>query len=82
MKVRPDPSLSVYLWRLGAHIQAIAQFPLPGTRVIRDTVIVRGDVARRRGKLLQRIGAVLLLSALGMFAAWWRLYALFPAHTT
>jgi hypothetical protein len=67
--------LGLSLLRLGLRIQRAAQFPLPGTRVIRDTTILRGDVARRRGKVFLGFGVVLMLCALGLCAASWLLYS-------
>jgi len=74
--------LGFYFWRIGTRIRAAAQFPLPGARVIRDTALLRGDVARRRGKVMQRIGAVLVLCALGLFAASWLLYSSLFKHAS
>jgi hypothetical protein len=73
--------MGLYLWRVGARVRAAAQFPLPGARVIRDTAVLRGAVASRRGKVLQGVGAVLVLCALGLFAASWFLYSALFTHT-
>jgi hypothetical protein len=55
----------VYLFRLGRHIQLSAQFPAPGTRVIRDTEILRGRAAIRRGNLIVMCSVIGGLAAIG-----------------
>lgn len=40
-------ALGAYLWRLGWHVLTVRQFPLPGSRVIRDTAVLREEVAVR-----------------------------------
>ena len=52
-----------YFWRLGARIVRAERFPLAGARLVRDTPVITGKAARRRGKLLQILAAVLVLSA-------------------
>ena len=39
----------VHFFRLGRRIQLSEQYPAPGARVIRDTVVIDGPAARRRG---------------------------------
>ena len=67
--------MGLYLWRLGARIRARGRFPLPGARVIRDTAVLEGAAARRRGAVLQAMGAAFAVCALGLFAASWFLYS-------
>lgn len=69
---------AVYLWRLGAKVVGCGQFPVPGARLLRDTTILRGGPARRRGRWLQGLGAVLFACAIGLAVVAWRLY-LVPA---
>lgn len=54
----------LYVWRLGTRIHRFERFPPPGMTVIRDTVVLQGAAARRRGRLVQAIGAVLVVLAL------------------
>lgn len=74
-------AFAVYLWRLGVRIKASLRFPPPGLRVIRDTVIMDGADARRRGILLQVLAVVLLLWVLAFLAVTWRLLAVLGAST-
>lgn len=64
-------ALGIYVWRLGARICVAGRFPPPGTRVIRDTVVLFGAAAIRRGKLIQGAGAVLTLCAIGLAIFYW-----------
>jgi hypothetical protein len=74
--------MGMHLWRSGARVRAAARFPLPGMRVIRDTVVLYGADANRRGRIMQSIGAALLLCALALFVAGWYLYASLFARAT
>ena len=49
-------TLAAYLRRTGARVLAAAHFPPPGMRVIRDTTIVQGSAALRRGRVMQGMG--------------------------
>jgi hypothetical protein len=69
-------SVCVYLWRMANRIRDTLQFPPPGTRVIRDTIVLRGEQAARRGRLLQWLACLLVISVIGLLAAAWRLRAL------
>ena len=63
---------SIYSWRLAGRIRRAGQFPPPGLRVLRDTVIVRGARAHRRAAFLQLLSVLLILSTVGFIAAlWW-----------
>ncbi len=66
--------LAASLWRSGAGIRRAAQWPLPGSRVVRDTPILRGDTAVARGRLMQIAGVVLFLCAACIAVLAWRLY--------
>ncbi len=47
---------AVYLIRTGRKILRHGSFPYPGMKVIRDTIILEGAEARRRGKALIALG--------------------------
>ncbi len=63
---------AVYLWRLGARVVSHAQLPIPGARLLRDTPIVRGALAQRRGRWLQGLSAALFACAAGLAVVAWR----------
>jgi hypothetical protein len=71
--------LAASLWRSGTRVCRAAQWPLPGSRVIRDTPILRGSTAARRGRLMQGAGVALLVCAVCIAVVAWRLYHAFAA---
>lgn len=73
-------TLALHMWRIGTRTKATMQFPPPGTRVVRDTVVLRGPAAARRATLLHLLSVVLLLSVVCLLVATWRLQSLFIAH--
>jgi hypothetical protein len=52
------------LYRFGRRVLASGQFPPPGTKVPRDTVIIEGAQARRRGRAWIGVSIALALIAL------------------
>jgi hypothetical protein len=67
---------AAWLWRLGARIVRSNRVPPAGVRVVRDTPVLSGDEARRRGRLLQAL-AVMLVAIAGLMAVvLWRLLIL------
>jgi hypothetical protein len=65
-------ALGRYAWRSGARVRSAARFPPPGAHVLRDTPVLRGTAALRRGRLMQGVGVVLACGALGLLALSWR----------
>ncbi len=59
--------LSVYLFWFGYRATKWRQIPPPGTWVIRNTRVVEGDRAQRRGRIVMALGV--LLFALGLSCA-------------
>lgn len=55
----PLLGFTIYFWRLGARIIRSGRFPPPGQAVVRDTFILEGPPARRRGRLIQVIAGIL-----------------------
>ncbi|MDI6853500.1 MAG: hypothetical protein QME75_07860 [Deltaproteobacteria bacterium] len=56
-----------FFFRFGQKIVRAQRFPLPGTKVIRDTEVLRGDRAVARGRLF--IGIALVVAALALVSA-------------
>lgn len=59
----PVLGLSGYMWIFGRRIIRAERYPPPGLRVTHDTPVVIGDVARRRGRLLQVLAGTLAIVA-------------------
>ncbi len=68
--------VGMWLWRIGNHVRGAGRFPPPGARLVRDSVVLHGAAAARRGRLLHVLAAALLICALGLGAATWRLHSL------
>jgi hypothetical protein len=73
-------ALGAYLWQCGKRVRAASLFPPPGAKVFRDTAVLRGVAAVRRGLVLQGLGVVFALCCVGLALAAWRFYALFSVH--
>ncbi|MBN1908147.1 MAG: hypothetical protein JW818_00275 [Pirellulales bacterium] len=58
-------SIALWLWRLGYRTRRAGQFPPPGSRVTRDTVVRTGRAALRRANLAIALAVVFLLLGLG-----------------
>jgi hypothetical protein len=69
----PVAGFAVFLCRLGARVHTAQRFPLPDTRLVRDTRVLRGTAAAARGRLLQAIGAGLLLATVALLLCVWSL---------
>lgn len=67
---------SVWAWRLGTRVLDEGRFPPQGMKVVRDTVVVLGVQARRRGRLLQGLGVMFVIAGGGMLLVALRLVAL------
>lgn len=65
--------LAWYAMHKAARIRAARQWPHPGTRVLRDTPIRRGEAAMRISRVLTVLGMTLLLFCLGLGFVSWRI---------
>ena len=63
-------------WRLGDRIVRAERFPPPGLAVTTDTVVLRGNFARRRGRLAQLVAGIFVLAAPAVAIILWRLISL------
>lgn len=68
----PLLAFSVYLWSFGCKVTNYQRFPLAGQKVIRDALILEGQAATTRGRVL-KILAVCLGVAVFMLCLvfWW-----------
>jgi len=69
--VLPLCAFALYLWRLGGRVTASGRFPPPDTPVLRDTRVLEGAPARRRGQIIQALAALLLATSLAVPATLW-----------
>ena len=65
--------LAWYATHKAAGIHAHEQWPLPGTRVLRDTRILRGEAALRVARWLRIASLVLMLLVVGIGITSWRM---------
>jgi hypothetical protein len=67
----PLLAFAAYLWSLGAKVLRAREFPPPGSRVIRDTPVIEGQAAVRRGRALRALALGLgVASALLCLLLW------------
>ena len=71
--VAPLYAFAVYFWISGGRVHQHQRFPVEGSRLIRDSPILRGHAATVRGRVIQGLALVLALLASALAVAWWRL---------
>lgn len=71
----PPIAAGVYLWRFGGRTVTAGRFPPPEARMVQDTLVLAGEPARSRGRLIRGAGAVLVLAGIGMLVLLLRLAA-------
>ncbi len=73
----PLLAFAVYLWRFGSQVVGAERFPPPGLPTVRDTPVLRGLPARRRGRLAQGLaGCLAFLAGASPTVLWWLLKSL------
>lgn len=71
---------ALYMWRVGAETVRYERFPPPKQSVVRDTLVLSGDAAARRGRVMQATAVLLIgLCCLSALVFWWTLRRLFDA---
>ncbi|MDH3287206.1 MAG: hypothetical protein OEP48_05725 [Betaproteobacteria bacterium] len=71
--IAPLLGLAVYFWRFGGAVIGAQRFPPPGCAVVRDTPVLAGQKALRRGRAFRMISVFLLVAAAMLSIALWRL---------
>ena len=66
-------AFAAYLWSIGRSVVKGQAFPPPGVRMVRKTEMLTGDVAVRRGRLLEAFALFLALAAMVLGGLLWRL---------
>ncbi len=63
------------LWTLGSSVLSSQRFPPPGVHVVRDTPVVTGSSALRRGAVLRAVAVITGVSFVGTpILLWWLLW--------
>lgn len=71
----PVAVLAACMWRYGTRVCSAERFPAPGAKVVRDTPVLHGQPARRRGTALRVLALCLALLSAGALIAVYRLIA-------
>jgi hypothetical protein len=79
LAIVPPLWMSAYLWKLGGRAIRAERFPTADLRVVRDTPVLTGAAARRRGRWLQILAAALAGSVMLLGVLLWRLVSLLSA---
>ncbi len=74
----PMLAAAAWLWAYGGRIARAEMYPTPGGALFRDTRVLAGSSAVRRGRLLQAMAVVLWTAGVVLLAALWRLWTLAP----
>lgn len=69
----PIVAFAVYFWRFGDTILRARQFPPPGHRVMRDTPVLDGPAAVRRGHAFKILALGLVVAFAVLWLLLWRL---------
>ena len=75
----PALATAAWLWAYGSRVARTAMYPAPGGALLRDTRVLTGTSAVRRGRLIQALAAVLWTTGVLLIAALWRLWTVVPA---
>lgn len=78
----PLLAFAAYLWSFGRKVIHAQQFPLPGHRVIRDTIVKRGAAAVRHGQICQVLALGLSLAVVLGWVLLWYIASSFDARLT
>ena len=69
--------VSWHCWHVGKRVRQTLRFPPPGATVMRDTVVLSGQAAATRGRLLQVFGVILILCAIASGVMSWLVFTMF-----
>jgi MFS family permease len=58
--------MSRWVWRVGKATVEAGRYPPPSMKLVRDTPVVRGSEATRRGRLVQAVAIMLGVVSLGL----------------
>ena len=79
--VSPILAVGIYLLLFGSRTVHAQRFPPPGYSVVRDTVVVEGPQALRRGRVIQLLSLFLLCAAGAFSLVMWHVFRSFASAT-
>ncbi|MDR4467825.1 MAG: hypothetical protein MRJ68_05920 [Nitrospira sp.] len=65
-------------WWVGERVRQTLRFPPPDAKVVRDTVVLSGQAAAARGRLLKVFGVILMFCAMALGVMCWWVFTMFP----
>lgn len=74
----PVLGAAAWLWAYGDRIARAAIYPPPGGALVRDTRVLTGPAAIRRGRAIRALAAALWASGTGLLVSLWWLWASLP----
>ena len=60
----PMLGLAIYFWYLGVRVIRAGRFPLEGQKIVRDTPILEGQAALKRGRVFKGLAVFLAMIAI------------------
>jgi hypothetical protein len=79
----PIVAICAHMWRIGRQAVVTARYPPPGMAVVKDTIVLRHDPARKRGRVIQWVAALIAIAAvLPPIAMWYLVWVLTRGRAT
>jgi hypothetical protein len=72
----PLPVIAAYMWQFGGKVIRANRYPPEGITLIRDTPVIYGAIARRRGRVYQGLSVIFLFSFGCILWILWRIWHL------
>lgn len=66
-----------HCWWVGERVRQTLRFPPPDAKVVRDTVVLLGQAAVARGRLLKVFGVILMFCAMALGVMSWWVFTMF-----
>lgn len=66
-----------HCWWVGERVRQTMRFPPPDAKVVRDTVVLSGQAAAARGRMLKVFGVILMFCAMALGVMSWWVFTMF-----